>query len=115
MSVTNDRRLSGVSRGQRVQIVVDGLPVLAFEGESVAASLLAAGRRGLRVTARAGEQRGMYCGIGLCFDCVMTIDGQRAVRTCVTAVRDGMEVTTRHGHGLWAGSGRVESGRVEER
>jgi hypothetical protein len=47
-----------------VSLVVDGVPVPAYEGESVAAALLAAGRRALRTTFRRPEQRGMYCGIG---------------------------------------------------
>jgi hypothetical protein len=105
----SDRRLLGISRGRRVQIIVDGSPVSAFEGESVAASLLAAGRRGLRVTPERGEPRGMYCGIGMCFDCVMTFDGQRAARACLTPVRDGLCVDTRKGNGAWteaSGEGR---------
>jgi predicted molibdopterin-dependent oxidoreductase YjgC len=90
VAAQNDRRQSGtVERGPRVAIVVDGLPVPAYEGESVAAALLAAGRRALRTTPRHPEPRGMYCGIGLCFECVVTIDG-RSVRACQTPVRDGM-------------------------
>jgi aerobic-type carbon monoxide dehydrogenase small subunit (CoxS/CutS family) len=65
--------------------------VEAFEGESIAAALLAAGRRRLRETGRRSEPRGLYCGIGLCFECTMLVDGQR-VRTCVTPVRDGMRI-----------------------
>jgi D-hydroxyproline dehydrogenase subunit gamma len=82
-----------------VGLVVDGVVVPAFEGESVAAALLAAGRRGLRVTPNRGEPRGVYCGIGLCFECVMVVDGQPEVRTCQTAVRDGMRVGTRQDDG----------------
>jgi len=91
--VQTDRRLTGyVERGPRVQIVVDGVAVPAFEGESVAAALLAAGRRALRSTPGRAEPRGMYCGIGLCFECVLPIDGQPAVRACQTPVRDGMRI-----------------------
>jgi predicted molibdopterin-dependent oxidoreductase YjgC len=98
--VKSDRRLDeAVQRGRKVQILVDGLVVEAFEGESVAAALLAAGRRGLRVAPRQGDPRGMYCGIGVCFECVMTVDGQRSVRTCATPVRDGMRVSTPQGIG----------------
>jgi predicted molibdopterin-dependent oxidoreductase YjgC len=86
--------------------VVDGAAVPAFEGESVAAALLAAGRRGLRVSPRLGEPRGMYCGIGLCFECVLVIDGQPGVRACQTPVRDGMLVGTgRDGDRLPAAGG----------
>jgi D-hydroxyproline dehydrogenase subunit gamma len=75
------RRLdTAVDRGPRVQIVVDDVPVPAYTGESVTAALLASGR-----PAR------MYCGIGLCFGCVVTVDGQR-VRACQTPVREGLRV-----------------------
>jgi len=96
------RRIPGaVMRGPEIEIVVDGQPVRAFEGESVAAALLAAGRRALRTTERRGEPRGLYCGIGVCFDCVMTVDGQPGVRTCQTIVRAGMRVDSQAGPGAW--------------
>ncbi|MBX9625534.1 MAG: (2Fe-2S)-binding protein [Gemmataceae bacterium] len=94
-----------VTRGPAIEIVVDGNPAKAHEGESVAAALLAAGRRTLRTTDRRGEPRGLYCGIGVCFDCVMTVDGRPGVRTCQTPVRDGMRVETQAGTGAW----RVET------
>lgn len=94
-----------VTRGSEVEILVDGHPVRAYEGESVAAALLAAGRRALRSTPLRGEPRGLYCGIGACFDCVMTVDGEPGVRTCQTPVRAGMRVDTQLGTGAW----RVEA------
>ncbi len=98
----NDPRIDGaVRRGPEIEIVVDGLPIRAFEGECVAAALLASGRRTLRTTARRGEPRGMYCGIGVCFDCVMTIDGRPNVRTCQTRVRAGMRIESQRGEGTW--------------
>jgi len=88
----SDRRLGGaVERGQRVRLIVDGAELTAFAGESVAAALLSAGRRGLRETPRRLEPRGMYCGIGQCFECVLPVDGER-VRACLTPVRDGMYI-----------------------
>lgn len=90
-----------VTRGPEVEIIVDGHQVRAHEGESVAAALLAAGRRALRTTDRRGEPRGLYCGIGVCFDCVMTLDGRPGVRTCQTPVRDGMRVDSQAGAGAW--------------
>ncbi len=73
-------RIGSVERGARVTILVDGAPVTAYEGESVAAALLGDGRR-----------IGVYCGIGLCFACVVPVDGA-GVRACQTPVRDGMRV-----------------------
>ena len=48
-----------------------------------------------------GYPRGIFCGIGRCTDCVMTVDGQPNVRTCVTPVRAGMKVETQQGLGKW--------------
>lgn len=96
-----DRRIEGaVERGPEIEILVDQQRVRAFEGETVAAALLATGKRILRTTSRRGEPRGLYCGMGVCFECVMTIDGRPNVRTCQTPVRAGMEVETQIGNGL---------------
>ena len=97
-----DLRVEGVlARGPEVEILVDGEPVRAFAGETVAAALLATGKKALRRSARLHEPRGVYCGIGLCFDCVMTVDGRPSVRACQTEVREGMQVETQDGEGTW--------------
>ena len=81
-----------VRRGQEVHFKVDGQPILAYEGETIAAALIAAGHRALRHTVE-GRPRGVFCGIGMCFDCMVNVDG-RNVRACLTPVREGMVVTT---------------------
>jgi hypothetical protein len=85
----------------RVTIFFAGEPVEAVEGEPVAAALVAAGVRVFRRTSKLGEPRQLFCGIGRCTDCVMVVDGQPNVRTCVTAVREGMRVDVQHGRGVW--------------
>lgn len=116
-----ERRVEdGLQRGRAVEIVIDGSPLPAFEGESVAAALLAAGTRVLRTTARYGAPRGLYCGMGVCFECVMTVDGRPNVRTCQTPVRDGMRVETQKGEGQWSlntesKSSPKDAPRAEER
>lgn len=80
--------------GAAVTLHVDGKPLTARRGQTVAAAMLAAGQRVLRRTRRAGKPRGLYCAMGICFDCVMTIDGQPGVRACMTKVEDGMQVTS---------------------
>ena len=82
---------------KRVLIRVDGEEVEAYEGEPIAAALVAAGIRVFRTTRKLGEPRRIFCAVGRCTDCVMTVDGQPNVRTCVTPVRDGMEIRTRKG------------------
>ena len=63
----------------------------ALEGETVAAALTAAGILGLRRT-REGAMRGAFCGMGVCFDCLVCIDGLPNQRACMTKVRAGMKV-----------------------
>jgi D-hydroxyproline dehydrogenase subunit gamma len=81
-------------RGAPVQIQVDGERVDAFLGETVAAALLVAGRLTLRRTVRRQRPRGVFCGMGLCFDCAIVVDGQPNIRACVTPVRGDMRVET---------------------
>ncbi len=57
-------------------------------GASVAAALTEAGHRAFRQTAK-GEARGMFCGMGVCQDCLVTIDGVPNQRACMTPARDG--------------------------
>ena len=80
-------------RGPAVTITVDGIPIQTFLGETVAGALLAEGRRAWRRTPQ-GEPRGLFCGIGICFDCTVTVDGVPYARACLTPVSDGMVVTT---------------------
>jgi D-hydroxyproline dehydrogenase subunit gamma len=89
------RMLDGVERGRRVQILVDGEAVEAHEGESLAAALLASERRTTRWTTRTGEPRGYFCGMGICHDCLVNVEGLGNVRACVTAVSDGIRVERR--------------------
>jgi len=96
------RMTAAVERGEARTILVDGEELTAYEGESIAASLLASGRRFTRWTARAGEPRGYFCGMGVCQDCLVTVDGLPNVRACMTPVRDRLRVETQRGLGDWS-------------
>ncbi len=88
-----------------VRIEVDGAVVEAMEGEPIATALLAAGKSVFRYTRKRKEPRGVYCAIGRCTDCMMVVDGVPNVRTCVTPVKEGMQVQTQHGLGELMGAG----------
>lgn len=94
--------------GRTVTITVDGAPLDAREGESVLAALWAGGIRALHRTARTREPRAFLCGIGLCFDCVVTVDGERSLRACMTPVAEGMAVELQQDAG-WEGPGHAAS------
>jgi predicted molibdopterin-dependent oxidoreductase YjgC len=85
-----------LDRGPRVEIVLDGVPTDAYEGETVAAVLLAQGEAATRTTVK-GEPRGIFCGMGVCFDCLVVVDGVPNTRACMTWVRDGMQVSRQDG------------------
>jgi predicted molibdopterin-dependent oxidoreductase YjgC len=76
-----------------VTLVVDGEPVQARAGQSVAAALLASGRRVLRSSPRLRRPRGIFCAMGVCQECVVIIDG-RLRTSCTTLVRAGMQIAT---------------------
>jgi aerobic-type carbon monoxide dehydrogenase small subunit (CoxS/CutS family) len=86
-------RLGSLEPRQPLTILVDGEPVQAFAGESVATVLLAQGRRTFRHTEH-GAPRGLFCGMGICFDCLVTVDGVENVRACMTPVAEGMVIAT---------------------
>lgn len=76
-----------------IRITVDGEPVPGVAGQSVAGVLLAAGRTSWRTT-RSGAPRGVFCGIGACFDCLLTVNGVPDVRACRRPAADGDEIRT---------------------
>ena len=84
----------GLERGAPVSLTLDGAAVTAYEGESVAAMLLAEGHAATRATP-AGDPRGVYCGMGVCFDCLVVVDGVPNTRACVTWVCEGMSSRAR--------------------
>ena len=88
-------------RGKQVRIKVNGSPLRAFAGETVAAALCAAGRLTFSHSPKRGEPRGMYCGMGVCYSCRMTINGVPNTLACQTTVEEGMRVKTQEGHGTW--------------
>lgn len=82
-----------------IEIIVDGKKMKAKKGETIAAALMANGIQIHRYTTKHHEPRGVFCGIGQCTDCVMTVNGKPNVRTCITPVEDGMIVETQQGFG----------------
>src|SRR5919206_1197986 len=80
-----------------VHIVVDGAAVEAREGDTVSAALLACGRDVRRATAVSGAPRLPYCMMGVCFDCLVTVDGVGNRQGCLVPVRPGMKVEIQKG------------------
>ena len=89
--------------GATLTLTVDGKPIRARIGDTVAAAMLAAGLDRCRTTPVSGASRAPYCLMGVCFDCLVTIDGVGSRQGCLVPVREGMAVETQ--------LGRREAGR----
>jgi predicted molibdopterin-dependent oxidoreductase YjgC len=86
----------GLERGLRLSLTIDGRAITAYAGETVAAVLIAEGLDATRTTVR-GEPRGVFCGMGVCFDCLVVVDGVPNTRACMTWAAEGMDVRRQAG------------------
>jgi hypothetical protein len=77
----------------------DGRQIAFRPGQSIGAALTAAGIRSWRSTRRAGRPRGLFCGIGVCFDCLVVVNGRPNERACIRLAEPGMDVRTQRGTG----------------
>lgn len=77
-----------------VTVTVDGRPVEARAGDTVAAVLLAAGARATRVANASGAPRAAYCMMGVCFECLVTVDGVGNRQGCLVPVTESMAIET---------------------
>ncbi len=80
-----------------VRFDFEGRAITARQGDTVAAALLAAGEIALRVTTVSGSPRAPYCLMGVCFECLMEIDGVGNRQACLTPVTEGMQVRRQRG------------------
>jgi D-hydroxyproline dehydrogenase subunit gamma len=79
-----------------ISIRVNGTVVDGIEGQSIAGILLGAGMLAWRTTSLANRPRGVFCGIGVCFDCLITVNGQPGVRACQRRAVAGDIVLSEH-------------------
>ncbi|MEW2512655.1 (2Fe-2S)-binding protein [Streptomyces sp. NPDC046870] len=95
----NPGELTRARPGPPCTVTFDGRPLEALPGQTVAAALWAAGVTAWRSTRGAGRPRGVFCGIGVCFDCLVTVNGRPNQRACLVPVRPGDDIRTQRGTG----------------
>ncbi len=83
----------------RVSVSINGQPVQVPEGETVAAAVLVHGLSSSRSTPVSGAPRAPFCLMGVCFECLMVIDGKANQRACMEPVREGMRIEYQQGTG----------------
>lgn len=93
------RERLGVPADTGFVVEVDGVSCQAYDGDTLAAVMVRAGVMAWRTTRRTGAPRGLFCGIGACQDCMVTVGPVASVRACMDAARPGDVVTTQEGTG----------------
>ncbi|MFF4486145.1 (2Fe-2S)-binding protein [Streptomyces sp. NPDC001544] len=96
----NPLELARARPGTAFIVSFDGRAIEALPGQTVAAALWTAGVTAWRTTRREGRPRGVFCGIGVCFDCLVTVNGRPNQRACLLPARPGDVIVTqeRTGH-----------------
>ncbi|MCX4670912.1 (2Fe-2S)-binding protein [Streptomyces sp. NBC_01381] len=92
--------------GPAYTVTFDGRELPALPGQTVAAALWSAGVAAWRTTRGGGEPRGVFCGIGVCFDCLVTVNGRPNQRACLVPAAPGDEIRSQDG------TGRSDTGEV---
>ena len=110
-----DHRIeTGVQRGKEIEIFIDNHPIRAYEGESIAAVLTAIGIRQIRHAPQLMDPRGLYCCMGSCYGCLVTVNGQPNERACVTPVQAGQRIKLQEEFGRPT-EGAADSARLVRR
>ena len=84
-------RIDSKKRGREIVFYVNGRSTAAHVGETIHAALMAAGYRQLRKI-KTHQPRGVFCGMGVCYECLVTVNSGSTRRACVTLVEEGMEI-----------------------
>ncbi|PKW11359.1 2Fe-2S iron-sulfur cluster binding domain-containing protein [Streptomyces sp. 1222.5] len=95
----NPMELTRARPGEAFTVTFDGRPLPALPGQTIAAALWSAGVTAWRRTRGTRAPRGVFCGIGVCFDCLVTVDGRPNRRACLVPVRPGQLIRSQEGTG----------------
>jgi D-hydroxyproline dehydrogenase subunit alpha len=90
---------TGIRRGRPITVNINGVPTAAHEGETIGAVLAAAGIRTIRHAPQHHDPRGLYCTMGTCHGCLVTVDGCPNVRACITPAAPDQEIILQDGLG----------------
>ncbi|MER9468970.1 (2Fe-2S)-binding protein [Mesorhizobium sp. M0482] len=97
---------------QPVYFTFDGVPLRAERGDMLATALLAVGVQQVRRSVVSGAPRGPFCLMGVCFECLITIDGVQNRQACLIEVEDGMTVLSQHGASSLPTRSSVDEGQA---
>jgi predicted molibdopterin-dependent oxidoreductase YjgC len=94
MSQPSVRFIEGIRpQGDTVNFIFEGQPLKGWKGEAIASAIMRAGLQTLRRTRIGNEPRGYYCGMGLCWECAVHVEGQGIVRSCSDPIQEGQVIS----------------------
>lgn len=76
--------------GKKISFTFEGKKMEGYQGEPIAAALVASGIKALSYSRKLKRPRGFFCAIGNCSSCLMRVNGIPNVRTCITRLEEGM-------------------------
>jgi len=85
-------RIETIERNEEITIKVNGKNVKAYSGETLLAVLIASGFKQIKRSPILNEKRGGLCGMGVCYECLVTVNGEKNLRACMQDVSQGMEI-----------------------
>ena len=88
----NNLRTQKVDRNEQITIWVNGKSLTAYKGETVFSAMIANGLKTIRKSPALKNPRGGFCGMGVCFECLATIDGIPNLRSCMQEVKEDMRI-----------------------
>jgi sarcosine oxidase subunit alpha len=93
------RMNNAITNSKTVRLTIEGKEISAIQGDSVAAAMLVSGFACTRITHEEGKRRAPYCMMGICFDCMVEINGIPNQRACQILVQEGMRVNIQEKEG----------------
>jgi len=90
--IDNHPVLGKLDERKKVTFQFDGQTFEGYENDTIASALLANGVRTLRKHEETGHPRGIYCNIGHCFECRVTVNDTSNIRACLTPIQENMVV-----------------------
>ncbi len=88
----DDLRIGSIERKKVLSISVNGKDINAYKGETLLAALIASGYKKMKKSPLKNEPRGALCGMGVCFECIVTVNDIPNIRACMTEVENNMKV-----------------------
>ncbi len=85
-------KIGNIKEEEKIDVLINGKIIKAFKGETIASTLLSNEYFAFKKNRKSSELRGPFCGMGVCFECLVTVNKDSRLQACVTQIEEGMEI-----------------------